>query len=107
MFIVRANDQSGLGVDENVDDAAVAAQKAHLIDELLAPATKLDPDGFRLRPAGRAPHDTKRLKEPMRADLFSCLGRRETGAVRLWFRPSRGARAEIGRDNDHDEINHA
>jgi hypothetical protein len=43
MFILRTNDQSGLSIDENVNDAAVAAQKAHLIDELLAPAAKLDP----------------------------------------------------------------
>ena len=91
MFILRTNDQSGLGIDENVNDAAVAAQKAHLIDEVLAPAAKLDPDGFRLRPAGRAPHDTKRLREPMRENLFARLGRRETDAVRLRFRPSRSA----------------
>jgi diadenosine tetraphosphatase ApaH/serine/threonine PP2A family protein phosphatase len=91
MFTLRANDQSRLGIDENVNDAAVAAQKAHLIDELLAPAAKLDPDGFRLRPAGLAPHDTKRLKEPMRENHFARLGHQETDAVRLWFRPSRGA----------------
>ena len=91
MFVFRTDDLSGLGVDENVNDAAVAAQKAHLIDEVLAPAAKLDPDGFRLRPAGRAPHDTKRLKEPMRENLFARLGRRETDAIRLWFGPSRGA----------------
>lgn len=43
MFVFRTDDLSGLGIDENVNDAAVAAQKAHLIDEVLAPAAKLDP----------------------------------------------------------------
>jgi hypothetical protein len=49
----------------------------------------------------------KRLNEPVRGNLFTRLGRRETDAVRRWFRPSCGALAQIGRENDRDEINHA
>jgi hypothetical protein len=84
MFILRTNGQSGLGIDVNVNDAAVAAQKAHLVDELLAPAAKPNPDGFRLRPTGRASHDMKRLNEPLRENLFTRLARRETDAARRW-----------------------
>ncbi len=91
MVIVRTNDQSGLGIDENVNDVAVAAQEAHLINKFLTPTAKLDSDGFRLRPAGRAPHGTKRLKEPMGEYLFPRLGRRETDAVGLRFGPGRDA----------------
>jgi hypothetical protein len=91
MFVLRTDDLSGLGIDENANDATVAAQKAHLVDELLVPAAKLDPDGFRLRAARSAPHGTKRLKQPMRQNLFARLGRRETDAIRLWLRRSRRA----------------
>lgn len=91
MVIVRTNDQSGLGIDENVNDVAVAAQEAHLINKFLAPTAKLNSDGFRLRPASRAPHRTKRLKKPMGENFFPRLGRRETDAVGLWFGPGGNA----------------
>lgn len=91
ILILRTNGLTGLGVDKNMNDAAVVAQEAHLIDEFLAPTAKLDPDRLRLQPSGRAPHCTEWLEKPMREDFVTRLGSRETDPFLLWFRPRGGA----------------
>ena len=105
MFIFRTNGLTRFGVYKNVDDAAVVAQQAKLIDEFLAPAAKLDPDRLRLQPARLAPNGMKWLEKLVREDFVTRLGSRKTDALR-WLRPRGGARAQICRDNGHDEKNH-
>ncbi len=86
MFILRTNRLTRFGVYKNVNDVAVMAQEAQLIDEFLVPAAKLDPDHLRLQPARRAPNRVKWLEKSVREDFVTRLSSGKADAL-LGFRP--------------------
>jgi hypothetical protein len=105
LLIFRIDRLSCLGVDKNVNDAAVVAQEAEFIDKLIAPAAQLDPERLRLQPARRVPHCMKRLEQAVQENFVSCLSGRKTGV--FGFGSRGGAQAKVDRDSGHEEKNHA
>ncbi len=73
------------GVDENMENMSVAAQKADFINQLFLPVAKFDADGLGLHLGRGRFQNTKWFYELMCENFFSGFLRRKTNALPFWL----------------------
>jgi len=73
------------GVDENMKNMSIAAQKADFINQLFLPAAKFDANGFGLHLNRGCFQNTKWFRELMCENFFPGFLGRKTNALPFWL----------------------